>query len=87
MASLKTRLERLEAALYEHEQPLFDYCIDWEKYPESRPEIAAAMHMSIAAAEYVCTVGLKHGRPKDASCPFEAWTTAELRKAIELIDK
>lgn len=87
MASLKARLDRLEDVLSDQERPFFSYCQDWQRNPEHRPQIAQALGVNEAAAAYMCTVELQHGRPADRRFPFEAWTTAEIRTALNLIDK
>ena len=86
MVNLKARLTKLEAALSDQPTPFYVLCKEWQQEPASRPQIVKALGVPRAAAEYMCIVGLRHGQPKENRFPFEAWTTAELKKAVALID-
>lgn len=87
MSNIAQRLKRLEAVQPLEKKSFYALCIKWKNCPDSRPEIAAAAGLSMAAADLLFQTGLKYGpEAGKKAAPFQCWETAEIRAVLVLCD-
>ncbi len=87
MSNIAQRLKRLEAMQPPEQKSFYDLCIKWKNCPDSRPELAEAAGMSIAAADLLFQTGLKYGPEAGKNTdPFRHWKTAEIRAVLAFCD-
>ena len=84
--ALLKRLKAIESHQKPTGQSFYSLCMKWHTSPKDRPQMAQEAEVNLEAACFIYETGLKYGADAgNSENPFSAWSTDEIRTALQLI--